>query len=813
MCTEITSDIDKQDNSKANVALIAGLKSNDGVGREILLKLVHFITEKIHADDVRIKQLLSSVRIHLVPMVLTQNVLEDNNDFNCTNDEEKLGEFSDISNNFFIKKPFNEPNEVTIIKEWMSKKKFLFGAVLEGGDMVISYPPDDDVSSDPRIKGMKTVDDDLFKSLALEYSVHNKKIYTGKGCDSKVQYRGVGVGMEVKKREGALCTYAYQAFNTLLVNVQLSCCRNPTPKLIDVIWDENKESLIKYLELAYSRVYGKVTKIDGNTISNLNVQFLGTDMFASISLQTGLFQKYLIPNTYTAIVDDHVSDIVKHEVVINGKIPVHQDFLLMEKPTYKHHGYIDLVKHLNNLTKSYPSITKLKSIGKSVKGKDIWLLEISDNSESIRKPGKPEFAYIAGIHGNELVGRELSLLLARYLCMGYGNEKKITKLINNTKLYILPLLNPDGAELAIEGSCSSQIGEKNSNDVDLALDFPDDNDDSSKPTQPESKALLKWINKQSSLMYATLHSGSLVIGYPNSQRVPHSDEIKQKMTSDEILLRTISHSYSKDHPTMSNGQPFCPGKHVDDTFLDGVTNVGKWEGHSMPLLEYNYATNKGFGFAIFTSCCKAPKPADLDQIWNSHKKAMTNLPIWVNKGIRGVVYDSVSKKKLLGASVQVEGMDFIVTTSDDGHFSRILTPGLYNVVASAEGYGTKKTVIDIKSLYEKQLEIQFALEKSGIVRVSGVIFLALIASCVLVFLLVLFLLAKVCRWHKKGRNYNKNGFLPLHNLDNGNNIERGEKKGRKTTGNDILLEESEISDEDVEEEVVFTDNDYVATKS
>ena len=78
-----------------------------------------------------------------------------------------------------------------------------------------------------------------------------------------------------------------------------------------------------------------------------------------------------------------------------------------------------------------------------------------------------------GMHGNELVGRELILLLARHLCLGYNaQDEGVVHLVKNTRIFLIPLLNPDGAELAVEGSCTSQIGQNNADNVDLALDFP-----------------------------------------------------------------------------------------------------------------------------------------------------------------------------------------------------------------------------------------------------------------------------------------------------------------------------------------------------
>lgn len=181
---------------------------------------------------------------------------------------------------------------------------------------------------------------------------------------------------------------------------------------------------------------------------------------------------------------------------------------------FKHHNHAQMTQFLQDISAKYPKITKLTSIGKTVQNRDLWVIEISDQP-GVHEPGKhllsiplyvdqaqklplhtvaieqhycqlvlicthyllslgfitdvchncrhitinlsfvytgePEFKYIGNMHGNEVVGRETLIPFIQMLCDNYGTQPFITKLIDETRIFIMPSMNPDGHEIGIEG--------------------------------------------------------------------------------------------------------------------------------------------------------------------------------------------------------------------------------------------------------------------------------------------------------------------------------------------------------------------------
>ena len=110
--------------------------------------------------------------------------------------------------------------------------------------------------------------------------------------------------------------------------------------------------------------------------------------------------------------------------------------------------YDELSGLLRSWAEEAPKLMRLDSIGKSYEGRDIWLATVTA-FETGPDLEKPAFLIEANIHALEVTGCTAALHLLHKLLAGYGKDERITRALDTRAFYILPRLNPDGAELAL----------------------------------------------------------------------------------------------------------------------------------------------------------------------------------------------------------------------------------------------------------------------------------------------------------------------------------------------------------------------------
>lgn len=114
----------------------------------------------------------------------------------------------------------------------------------------------------------------------------------------------------------------------------------------------------------------------------------------------------------------------------------------------RYHRYDELTTILRGLADRHPDLVRLYSIGKSHRGRDIWVMELTDRRTG-KAEDKPAFYVDANCHGEEVLGASVALYTIVTLLRRQADDPWAQRLLAERVLYILPNINPDGSEISL----------------------------------------------------------------------------------------------------------------------------------------------------------------------------------------------------------------------------------------------------------------------------------------------------------------------------------------------------------------------------
>uniref|UniRef100_A0A2K6KVG6 Carboxypeptidase Z n=1 Tax=Rhinopithecus bieti TaxID=61621 RepID=A0A2K6KVG6_RHIBE len=356
---------------------------------------------------------------------------------------------------------------------------------------------------------------------------------------------------------------------------------------------------------------------------------------------------------------------------------------------FSHHSYAQMVRVLRRTASRCAHVARTYSIGRSFDGRDLLVIEFSS------RPGQhelmePEVKLIGNIHGNEVAGREMLIYLAQYLCSEYllGNPR-IQRLLNTTRIHLLPSMNPDGYEVAAaEGAGYNgwTSGRQNAQNLDLNRNFPDLTSEYYQLAEtrgvrsdhipipqhywwgkvaPETKAIMKWMQTIPFVLSASLHGGDLVVSYP-----------------------------------------FDFSKHPQEEKMFSPTPDEK-------MSDFNYLHTNCFEITVELGCVKFPPEEALYTLWQHNKESLLNFVETVHRGIKGVVMDKFGKP-VKNARILVKGIRHDITTAPDGDYWRLLPPGTHIVIAQAPGYTKVIKKVILPARMKRAGRVDFILQPLGV---------------------------------------------------------------------------------------------------
>ena len=358
-------------------------------------------------------------------------------------------------------------------------------------------------------------------------------------------------------------------------------------------------------------------------------------------------------------------------------------------PTYNQ--YVDMMYAFAD---SFPNICKVHSLGTLNSGREILIVNISDNVG--QKENEPSFLYTSSMHGDELTGYVLMLRFIDDILNNYNTNNRITYLVNEIDIWINPLANPDGA---YAGGNSNVWGatRSNANFIDLNRNFPDPQDGphpDGNPWQDETLIFMGLSDTINFNLSSNLHTGAVVANYPW--------DTWSQLTADDSWWQHVCNEYADTCQFYGTGNYFT-------NYNDGIINGYDWyevDGGRQDYMNYYKHCRE---FTLELSNDKTPNPQELPSFWNATHPSFYNYMEQSLYGLRGIITDSITGLPIK-ARVEIANHDVdsshVYSSLPIGNYHRYIYQGNYSFTFSKSGYHSKTINASILNNNTTYLNVQ-----------------------------------------------------------------------------------------------------------
>lgn len=301
----------------------------------------------------------------------------------------------------------------------------------------------------------------------------------------------------------------------------------------------------------------------------------------------------------------------------------------MDKDIDMYHNYEALTNVLKQLAQENPDIVSLRSAGKSVQGRELWYVILSDNASI--KEQEPITSYIANMHGDETAGREVMIELTLNLVNRYkAGDARIQNILNHSQVLIMPTMNPDGFELRRRG---------NANNIDLNRNFDDPVTGLSRNPQIEMKAVVNLHKAYYPTLGLNFHGGTVCFNMPWDHKANRPVSF-----ADDAIITELAMEYASLNSTMIRSREF----------ENGITYGFEWYQVTGGLQDWSILYADSIHATVELSHAKWPNARDLQAVYIENEAALLHT---LEKGLFGVHLEVVDSQ---GNAIN----NFSVRTSD-----------------------------------------------------------------------------------------------------------------------------------------------------
>ncbi|MEO8548430.1 MAG: M14 metallopeptidase family protein [Kofleriaceae bacterium] len=259
----------------------------------------------------------------------------------------------------------------------------------------------------------------------------------------------------------------------------------------------------------------------------------------------------------------------------------------------------ELNAFMDALARRHPDLASVRTLGTSVDGEPIRALEISHG-------GTLGIVLDGGHHAREWISVMVPACIADRLVAGYAGDPRIRRILDETRFFIAPLVNPDGYRYSWTTDRYWRKNRRGGHGVDLSRNYgvawgqAGSSADPRSPnyrgespfSEPESRAVRDLFEAHSVAAHVDFHSFSQVIAYPwGYQRVPPPDRAKFAAIADR--MSSAIHGAHGERYRIIPGSEFATGS---------SGNAGDWSygtrGALSFLVELRPASAAGGGFVL-----------------------------------------------------------------------------------------------------------------------------------------------------------------------------------------------------------------------
>ena len=326
-----------------------------------------------------------------------------------------------------------------------------------------------------------------------------------------------------------------------------------------------------------------------------------------------------------------------------------------------YHNYSWTLALIDSLELQYPEIIEKREYGRSLGGRKLIGVKISDNV-SVNE-AEPEISFDGATHGEEWTSSEMVIRFMQELCDSYGEDATLTHYVNTREIFFYPFINPDGREVTRRF---------NDNGVDVNRDYGymwNGGGGSSAPwSQPESRSVWRWINENHFIFSIHSHGGIEALYYPWGYKFHGAPDARH---FHYVMQQYFSASGYAELEIGSANNAMYPTK---GTFYD-----------------YSYGTRGTIAWLMEVSRTTVVWEPELTQYYEKNAPAYRRILELAGRGVRGRVTDAVTNEPVPAIIWVRDDSEYWPIYNDGtvGDYQNFVKPGVYTVEAWANGYRTQ----------------------------------------------------------------------------------------------------------------------------